>query len=333
MSGGMMDDLKSLAEITHLAESLAEQKTKAGEGDASALAAEHGFGFGLYDADIIDPDPEQPRIGVDDSRVQDILLSVKTYGVFQPIVIRPTENGRYMIVTGERRWLASKIAGRPVPSLLRNDLTTEQVRVIQLLENLKRSDLTLWEMASYFARLLNSKDVKITQKTLAEELDMSETSISEYVALTKAPEPIQELARDPAVRDLSSLNQLRRLYKESKEVALQFIEHPDTLSRKAVMEVRNSVKGSKSKKDQSRKAGLKKKKSDGVTSSTHKTTSTSSVLSGYFSISINGKSYRLALDREPEPGSIWLIDSNGDYVIFDCSAMDILITGYNKEDK
>ena len=103
---------------------------------------------------LIDRNPEQPRKIFDDEALAELASSIKNYGVIQPIIVREV-NGRYIIIAGERRWRASRLAGmKTIPCIIKN-YTEQEVSEIAIIENLQREDLNPIESAKAIKSLIN----------------------------------------------------------------------------------------------------------------------------------------------------------------------------------
>jgi ParB family chromosome partitioning protein len=139
--------------------------------------------------DSIDANPYQTRRRINEQTLQELTESIKTSGVVQPVVLRPVANGRYQLVAGERRWLASKQAGRTtVPAVIRQ-ISNEQAIEITIIENLQREDLNPIEQAHAFERL--SREFNMTQEQIAARTGKDRASIANFIRLLKLPEAIQ----------------------------------------------------------------------------------------------------------------------------------------------
>lgn len=139
--------------------------------------------------DSIDANPYQTRRRLNEQALQELAESIKTSGVVQPVVLRPVANGRYQLVAGERRWLASKRAGRTtVPAVVRQ-ISNEQAIEITIIENLQREDLNPVEQAHAFERL--SREFNMTQEQIAARTGKDRASIANFIRLLKLPEDIQ----------------------------------------------------------------------------------------------------------------------------------------------
>ena len=114
--------------------------------------------------DLIDENPYQTRRTFDEAALSELADSIKASGLAQPVVVRPGKNGRYVLVFGERRCRASKLAGKTsVPAIVRT-LGNEQAAEMTIVENLQRQDLNCLEQAQAFARL--SREFNLTQEQI-----------------------------------------------------------------------------------------------------------------------------------------------------------------------
>ena len=140
--------------------------------------------------DNIDANPYQTRRRMNETALQELADSIRTSGVVQPVVLRPTANGKFQIVAGERRWLASKRAGRAtIPAVVRQ-ISNEQAMEITIIENLQREDLNPVEQARAFERL--SREFGMTQEQIATRTGKDRASIANFIRLLKLPEAVQD---------------------------------------------------------------------------------------------------------------------------------------------
>ncbi|HGZ4119039.1 TPA: ParB/RepB/Spo0J family partition protein [Staphylococcus aureus] len=145
------------------------------------------------DISDIKPNPYQPRKTFDENHLNDLADSIKQYGILQPIVLRKTVQG-YYIVVGERRFRASKIAGlKYVPAIIK-DLTDEDMMELAVIENLQREDLNAIEEAESYQRLMT--DLKITQQEVAKRLSKSRPYIANMLRLLHLPKKIADMVKD-----------------------------------------------------------------------------------------------------------------------------------------
>jgi len=157
--------------------------------------------------DQIDPNPYQTRIEFDTEMLSDLADSIKVNGVVQPIVVRPGENGRYILVLGERRCRASKQAGNlTIPAIVRR-VSDQQAAEMTVVENLQRADLNCMEQAAAFSKL--SKQFNLTQAQIGDRVGMSRESVSNYMRLLRLPGTVMQLLTDGTV----SFSEARELLK------------------------------------------------------------------------------------------------------------------------
>lgn len=138
-------------------------------------------GVDEIDINLIKPNPNQPRKIFDQEALDDLACSIKVHGVIQPIVLNQMEDGSYMIIAGERRWRASKIAGlKTVPSVIKN-YTERQIKEISIIENLQREDLNPIEAARAIKQLMD--EYKLTQEVVSERIGKSRSNIANTLRL------------------------------------------------------------------------------------------------------------------------------------------------------
>jgi ParB family chromosome partitioning protein len=143
--------------------------------------------------DYIERNPFQTRTRFDEAQLTELTQSIAASGVVQPIVVRPLspQNGqaKYQLITGERRWLASRKAGKStIPAIVRQ-ASDEQTLEMTIVENLQRADLNPMEQARAYQRL--SQDFKMTQEQMATRTGKERASVSNFLRLLRLPEPIQ----------------------------------------------------------------------------------------------------------------------------------------------
>jgi ParB family chromosome partitioning protein len=140
--------------------------------------------------DLIDPNPFQTRGRINEESLNELAASIRASGVVQPVVLRPAPNGRFQLVAGERRWLASKRAGKAtIPAVLRQ-ISNEQAMEITIIENLQREDLNPMEQARAFERL--SREFNMTQEQIATRTGKDRASVANFMRLLKLPPALQD---------------------------------------------------------------------------------------------------------------------------------------------
>ena len=140
--------------------------------------------------ELIDRNPFQTRAGFDDEKLRELAASIAATGVVQPVMVRPGQGGRYTLITGERRLLASKLAGKlTVPAFVRevSDLQTMEMTVV---ENLQRADLNPMEQARAYERL--SREFHLTQEQMAERTGKDRATVANFVRLLRLPDDVQQ---------------------------------------------------------------------------------------------------------------------------------------------
>ena len=140
--------------------------------------------------ELIDRNPFQTRAGFDDEKLKELAASIAATGVVQPVMVRPGHGGRYTLITGERRLLASKLAGKlTVPAFVRevSDLQTMEMTVV---ENLQRADLNPMEQARAYERL--SREFHLTQEQMAERTGKDRATVANFVRLLRLPDDVQQ---------------------------------------------------------------------------------------------------------------------------------------------
>ena len=142
------------------------------------------------DTDLLRPNPFQPRVQMDDARIDELARSIKSHGVIQPIVVRRTPDGGYEIVAGERRWRASQRAGLlKVPVVVR-DIPDDRLLASALIENIQREDLNPIEEAQAYRRL--GDDLGLTQEQIAEAVGKDRSSVANHVRLLRLPQEVRD---------------------------------------------------------------------------------------------------------------------------------------------
>src|ERR1035438_8229658 len=139
--------------------------------------------------DQIDRNPFQTRSGVNQEQLKELAASITANGVVQPVLVRPQANGRFQLIAGERRWLASQLAGKPpIPAILRQ-VSDEQAMEITIVENLQRADLNPMEQARAFDRL--SREFSMTQEQMSLRTGKDRATIGNFLRLLKLPIDVQ----------------------------------------------------------------------------------------------------------------------------------------------
>lgn len=141
----------------------------------------------------IEPDPGQPRKTFDDETLAELSASIAEHGLLQPIAVRPKPSGGYLIVAGERRWRASRMAGLTEVPVIVKDVTDEQAMELALVENLQREELDPVEEAAGIRELMTRCD--LTQEQAARKLGKSRSALANSLRLLSLPETVLELLK------------------------------------------------------------------------------------------------------------------------------------------
>jgi ParB family chromosome partitioning protein len=175
----------------------------------------------------IDKNPFQTRYVDDNDALEELADSIKANGVVQPIMVRPgDEEGRYILVLGERRLLASKKAGKTtIPALVRR-VSLQQAAEMTIVENLQREDLSALEQAEAFRVLSN--EFKMTQQQIGERVGLSRASVTNYMRLLKLPREVMQL-----------LAEKKLTFGEARE--LLALETDDQISKAALYAVKKGL--------------------------------------------------------------------------------------------
>jgi ParB family transcriptional regulator, chromosome partitioning protein len=161
---------------------------------APATSAEVDAGGGKpreIPLDQIDPNPFQTRSQVNEEQLAELAASITANGVVQPVLVRPLANGRFQLIAGERRWRASRLAGKAAIAAILRQVSDEQAMEITIVENLQRADLNPMEQARAFERL--SREFHMTQEQMAQRTGKDRASVSNFLRLLRLPSSVQTL--------------------------------------------------------------------------------------------------------------------------------------------
>jgi ParB family chromosome partitioning protein len=157
--------------------------------------------------DKLAPNPLQPRVEIGD--LSELVLSIKEKGVLEPLLVRPSDvGGRFMIISGERRYRASMEVGLTELPCIEMDVDDRAVAEISLIENLQRKDLTAFEEADGLLAL--AKRFGYTHDEIARKLGKARTSVTETISIASIPPDVRELCRRADISSKSMLLQVVR---------------------------------------------------------------------------------------------------------------------------
>lgn len=196
-----------------------EQPREAASIPPQAAPANQVLNLGIS---LIDKNPYQTRYVFDEEMLIELRDSIKEHGVVQPIVVRPAEeDGRFILVLGERRLRASKLAEKDtIPALVRR-LSPQQAAEMTVLENVIREDLNPVEQAEAFRVL--SKQFKLTQEEIAQRIGVSRETVANYMRLLKLPEKVMQYMLEDRIsfsdaRELLRLESMTHMLELAEEI-------------------------------------------------------------------------------------------------------------------
>lgn len=169
----------------------------------------------------IKSDEKQPRKSFDSEKIAELAESIKTHGIIQPLILRKYNDEQYIIVAGERRWRAAKMAGlKELPAVIM-ELSDKDILEISLIENIQRQDLNPIEEALAYKKLLD--EFKITQEELSRRIGKSRVAITNTIRLTNLDERVQQYIIEGIIteghgRSLLSVNDKARQYEIAQKV-------------------------------------------------------------------------------------------------------------------
>ena len=199
------------------------------------------------------PNPYQPRKIFDEEALNELAISIKEHGVFQPIIVKKSIKG-YEIIAGERRYRASKIAGlETIPAIIR-DFTDDEMMQISLLENLQRENLTAIEEAKAYKSIIEA--LCLTQDEFAKKIGKSRSYITNMLGLLKLPASVQDMVLYNKIsmahaRVLSKLEDPKQIEALAEKVVSEGISVHSLEELTQGNEYKKSVKVVKNKTDNS----------------------------------------------------------------------------------
>ena len=142
----------------------------------------------------IEPDPGQPRKTFDDETLAELSASIAEHGLLQPIAVRPHGVDRYLIVAGERRWRACRMAGLTEAPVVVKDVTDEQAMELALVENLQRRDLDYIEEAEGLQKLM--QQYHLSQEQAARRIGKSQSAVANKLRILRHPPSVLQALRE-----------------------------------------------------------------------------------------------------------------------------------------
>ena len=199
--------------------------------------------FPQIDIDDIEANPYQPRDKFDEESLKGLAESIKHQGLIQPITVRRLDNGKYQLISGERRLRASKLAGLThIPAFIR-EADDDAVMQMALVENIQRENLNAIEIAISFEKLID--EYKMTQETLSEKVGKKRATVANYLRLLKLPVEIQAGIRD----DKITMGHARSLLSLEDEAKMQNVYERIVKENLSVRQVEDIVRENSASKE------------------------------------------------------------------------------------
>lgn len=205
--------------------------------DYAKLTSKSGS-FYDFEVDLISPDPNQPRKNFDETALQELADDLKKNGLIQPIVVRddPDNVGKFIVVAGERRLKAAKLAGFTKIRSILSTYDNSQLGYVQIAENAKRDNLKFYEMAEF---IVSSADAGEKQADIAEKLGTSKSQVNLYMIWKDAPEFLKE-AKDK-FNAIRAFYDAVKLYEEHPVAVVDFINQSESISKIAIATLKKKL--------------------------------------------------------------------------------------------
>ncbi len=224
---------------------------KTGTGNLKPTIVETATGTNKIAVADIEVNPKQPRRDFDEKALQELAESIKLHDIIQPVTVSKMANGKYRLISGERRLRASKIAGlKEIPAYIRQANDAELLE-LALLENLQREDLNAVEVALSYKRMMEELDY--TQEQVAERMGKDRSTVANFIRLLKLPPDIQlavrigelSMGHARALINVDTIDKQLYIFKEIKSKGLS-VRQTEALVRNLYKEGGNVKKTSKS---------------------------------------------------------------------------------------
>ncbi|MEG0498444.1 MAG: ParB/RepB/Spo0J family partition protein [Alistipes sp.] len=169
--------------------------------------------------DDIIPNPTQPRTHFDEEALDELADSIRQLGVIQPVTVKHSDDGKYIIISGERRWRAARRADlTTLPAYIR-EVDDENLHAMALVENIQRQDLNAIEIALGMQRLVD--ECHLTQDALSEKVGKKRSTVANYMRLLKLPDPVQLTLKE----GLISMGHAKAIAGAPEEQQLRMLKH------------------------------------------------------------------------------------------------------------
>ena len=175
----------------------------------------------------IEPNPDQPRKTFDKAALEALASSIKEHGVIQPILVKPEKGGIYIIIAGERRWRAAKLAGlKEIPCII-GEYTEKEIMEVALIENLQREDLNPIEESEGYKKLMDT--FALTQEEVSQRVGKSRSAVANALRLNQLSDTIRKMVVDGKI-SAGHARAILSLEKESDRLILAEKIEKDGLS-------------------------------------------------------------------------------------------------------
>ncbi|MEI2738400.1 MAG: ParB/RepB/Spo0J family partition protein [Chitinophagaceae bacterium] len=220
-------------------------------GSLKTTVVENATGTNRILVDDVEANPKQPRRDFDEKALQELAESIKLHDIIQPITVSKLTNGKYRLISGERRLRATKLAGlKDIPAYVRQ-ANDSQLLELALLENLQREDLNAMEISLSYKRMMEELDY--TQEQVAERMGKDRSTVANFIRLLKLPPDIQLAVRNGelsmgharALINVDTIEKQLFIFKEIKEKGLS-VRQTEALVRNLYKQGGGVKKSSKS---------------------------------------------------------------------------------------
>lgn len=217
----------------------ADLKTTTGNLKSSVVDA--ATGIIRIPIELIETNPKNPRHDFEETALNELANSIKMHDIIQPITVSKLPDGKYRLISGERRYRASKIAGlKDIPAYIRQ-ANDQQLLELALLENLQREDLNAMEIGLSYKRMMD--ELSYTQEQVAERMGKERSTVTNYIRLLKLPPDIQVAVRNAdlsmgharALISIDAVDKQLYIYSEVKNKGLS-VRQTEDLVRKMYKE-------------------------------------------------------------------------------------------------
>ena len=222
---------------------------KTTSGDLKSSVVESVTNMLRIPLDQIETNPRQPRHDFDEQALQELAHSIRLHDIIQPVTVSKLPSGKYRLISGERRFRASKIAAlKDIPAYVRQ-ADDQQLLELALLENLQREDLNAMEIALSYKRMM--EELNYTQEQVAERMGKERSTVANYIRLLKLPPDIQVAVRSNelsmgharALINVDTVDKQLYLFSEIKAKGLS-VRQTEELVRRLYKENEPAVKSS-----------------------------------------------------------------------------------------